>query len=89
MFDVICPINRFANDARFDKKMLFMYKMYHGLVDIPIERFFVRLQSDHYVRTHHQYTIRSQFRAMCAVMQDSYFNRLVNVWNNLSDICVL
>ena len=74
---------------RAKSDLILMYKMFHSLVDIPIERFFVRRNSNHNMRFHHPYTIQSKVRSKCRVMQDSYFNRVVNVWNNLPDISVL
>jgi hypothetical protein len=64
---------------RVKSDLILMYKLFHDLVDIPIERFFVRLQSDHNVRTQHQFIIQFFVRSKCLVIQDSYFNRVVNV----------
>ena len=72
--------------AKFD--MLMIYKMFHGVVDLPISQFFLHVQNDRYVRARHDYTIQSLVRAKCRVMQDYFFNRVVNVWNNLPKECV-
>ena len=74
---------------RAKSDLILMYKMFHSLVEIPIEWFFVRRNYNHNMRSHHPYTIQSKVHSKCRVMQDSYFNRVVNVWNNLPDICVL
>ena len=72
--------------AKFD--MLLIYNMFHGAIDLPIDRFFLHVQNHHYVRAHHDYTIQPLVRAKCRVMKDSFFNRVVNVWNNLPKDCV-
>ena len=72
--------------AKFD--LLMIYKMFHGAVDLSIDRFFTRVQNSHNVRARHTYTIKSLVRSKCRVMQDSFFNRVVSVWNNLPIDCV-
>ena len=72
--------------AKFD--LLMIYKMFHGAVDLSIDRFFMRVQNSHNIRARHTYTIKSLVRSKCRVMQDSFFNRVVSVWNNLPIDCV-
>ena len=72
--------------AKFD--LLMVYKMFHGVVDLSIDRFFLRVQNNHNVRAHHTYTIQSLVRSKCRVMQDSFSNRVTSVWNNLPIDCV-
>jgi hypothetical protein len=65
-----------------------IYKMFHGAVDLSIDRFFMREQNNYKVRAHHTFTIQSLACSKYSVMRGSFFNRVVSVWNNLSVACV-
>jgi hypothetical protein len=47
--------------------------MFHGAVDLSIDRFFMRMQNNHNVCAHHTYYIQLLVCLKCRVMQDSFF----------------
>ena len=67
--------------------LTFMYKIFHGLVDVPITDFFSRPIVAHSTRGH-SYKVCLTGRANCNVRAHFFNYRIINVWNSLPESIV-
>ena len=72
---------------RLEFDLFLMFKIYHNLCDLNIYEFFKLCKSRYNLRQH-SLTVKSLFHPKHEQYRYFFFNRIVNIWNNLPESIV-